>query len=540
YKVAGEVVELMRQWYPELAGKREQAAMIIKAEEDRFLKTLDSGLERWAGVLRQYRETGVIPGEELFKLHDTFGFHIELVKELAAESGVGLDITGFEQAMQEQRERSKKETFVGPVPVAGELESTFVGYDQDEVETELVRFTPLPDNRFEVVLKDSPFYAEMGGQVGDTGRIVGEDFELEVLDTHQQHGVRSCKARLVRGELRTGPVRAAVDVERRREIERAHTATHLLHAALRRTLGDYVKQEGSLVEPGRLRFDFAAFEPLGPEQIQAVERLVYEQVIADRKVEALRDLPLEQAKGLGALAFFGEQYGERVTVIKVGDFSMELCGGTHLRRTGQIGHFRIVSETGVAAGVRRIVALVGRAAQEQARHDRMTLDLLQQKLGTGEDTLVKKVDSLQQELKRLDNRVRALAGQLARAMGDELARSAADIGSVKVVVGHLSGFEAADLRLVADRVRELLTTQCVGLITGGDAARARYVVFSSPDVQQELPAGRLAKIVGSAMAGGGGGRPDIAEGGGEVERLSAAQHAFRTAIQETVEGRREG
>jgi alanyl-tRNA synthetase len=398
------------------------------------------------------------------------------------------------------------------------------------MDTELVSFGALPDKTFEVVLKDSPFYAEMGGQVGDTGRITGEGFELEVLDTYQKHGVRTCKVRLVKGEIAAGPVHAVLDKERRREIERAHTATHLLHSALRIVLGDYVKQEGSLVEPGRLRFDFTAFEPMRLEQVQAAERMVYERVIADQPVEALRDTPLEQAKGMGALAFFGDQYGEKVTVVKIADFSMELCGGTHLKSTGQIGHFRITSETGVAAGIRRIEALVGRAAQQQAGRDRMTLDLLQEKLGAGPDELVKTAETLTDELKRLDARVHALSTQLARVAGDDLAANARMVGDIRAVVGHFPKFESADLRLVADRVRELLKDKYVGLVTGGGAERARYVVFVSPDLQKQTPAGKLAKVVGSAMAGGGGGRPDIAEGGGELAKLGAGHDAFRNAV----------
>jgi alanyl-tRNA synthetase len=532
YRVSGEIVEMMRQWYPELGGKREQAALIIKSEEERFLHTLDAGLARWQGVLDKYRRDGLIPGEELFKLHDTFGFHVELVKELAEEAGVKLDTEGFERAMQEQRERSRLS--VG-LKVSGWVAhgSRFVGHETTEADTTLTAFSQLPDGTYEVTVNDSPFYAERGGQVGDKGRIVGEGFELDVVDTYyDEHQVGICKAKLVRGAIAEGPVKAIVNVERRREVERAHTATHLLHAALRKTLGDYVKQEGSLVEPGRLRFDFTAFEPMRPEQIHAVERLVYEQIIADQQVEALRDTPLDDAKAMGALAFFGEQYGDKVTVVKVGDFSMELCGGTHLKSTGQIGMFRITSETGVAAGIRRVEALVGRAALEQVVKERTTLDLLRERLGTGEDVLVKRVETMTEELKRLESRVQALSTQLARVAGDELAANAQQFGEVRAVVGHFPKFEAADLRLVADRVRELLKERYVGLLTGGDAARARYVVFVSSDIQKQAPAGKLAKVVGSAMGGGGGGRPDIAEGGGQLDKLGAGHDAFRNAVAE--------
>jgi alanyl-tRNA synthetase len=552
YKVSGEVVELMRQWYPEVVAKREQAALIIKSEEERFLRTLDAGLERWQIVLETHKREGIVPGEELFKLHDTFGFHVELVKELAEEAGVKLDTGGFERAMQEQRERSRKETFIisdssnvsATVTFSLSPQTEFVGYDCDEVDTEILNFTALaglghdPKSRedsghvprlYEVVLKKSPFYAEMGGQVGDTGRIMGEGFELEVLGTFSKHGVPACKTKLLRGEIAAGKVFAAVDKERRREIERAHTATHLLHAALRKTLGDYVKQEGSLVEPGRLRFDFAALEPMKLEQVAAVERLVYAQVVADVPLERT-EKSLDEARAVGALAFFGDTYGERVTVVSIGGFSQELCGGTHLRATGEIGLFRIVSETGVAAGIRRIEALVGKAAFECAAFERATITELSEKFGVSDDLLVKKLDSLSEEMKRLSSKLASLSAQLARGAGEKLAATAEDVGGIRTMVGHFAEFETGELRLVSDRVRELLKEKYAGLLTGGEGPRIRYVVFVSPDLQTSLRAGKLAKAVGPAMGGGGGGRPELAEGGGQFEKLGAGQEAFRSAV----------
>ncbi len=538
YRVSGAVVELMRQWYPELAGKREQAGLIIKSEEERFLRTIEAGLERWEDVLKKHRSEGVIPGEDLFKLHDTFGFHIELVKELARNENVNLDTEGFEQAMQAQRKRSKKVISVtGTFGMGGEAVAfaspEFVGYEQDEVDTKLVHFDPLEGKLYEVYLKRTPFYTEAGGQIGDTGRIEGDDFELEVIDSYYKQGLRVCKAKLVRGEIAKGEVVAQTDKERRREIERAHTATHLLHAALRGVVGDYVKQEGSLVEPGRLRFDFAAFKPLRPEQLRQLEEMVYEQVIADKKLERKTDVPFEEAKKMGALAFFGEQYGDKVTVVNIPGFSMELCGGTHLRSTGEIGLFRIVSETGVAAGIRRIEALVGKAAFSRVAEERETLDQLKQTLGTGEDVLVQKATNLSDEVKRLDSRVRRLSTQLARTAAGELAEKAEQVSGIRAVVGHLPHFDVTELRLVADRVREILKQRYAGFIAGGTKeGRLCYIVFVSPDLKDNIPAGKLAKTVGQALGGGGGGRPDIAEGGGQADRFSSGQQAFLTALQE--------
>ncbi|MEO0070170.1 MAG: alanine--tRNA ligase [candidate division WOR-3 bacterium] len=538
YRISAAVVELMRQFYPELVAKREQAALVIKSEEERFLRTLEAGLARWEIVLKDYRSGGVIPGEELFKLHDTYGFHIELIKELAQEAGVELDITGFEKAMSEQRKRSRQATFIvsgvegmavgAEVPVAGK----FVGYDVDETDTELVSFVRQEDGSYEILLRETPFYAEAGGQVGDTGRVRGEGFEFDIIDSYYKHKVRFSRAKLKKGEPKVGPVLAVIDKERRREIERAHTATHLLHSALRRVLGDYVKQEGSLVEPGRLRFDFTAFEPLKPAEILAVERMVYEQIIQDLPVERLTDVPLAEAKRMGALAFFGEEYGEKVRVVRIGDFSMELCGGTHLRRTGEIGIFRIVAETGAAAGIRRIEALVGKRAFEQLNQEREILARLQENLGVTEDGLLKKVEDLRVEVKNLNARVRQLSGELAGKEAPALIENAQTIAGVKVIVGHFPDFEVEELRLIVDRVRELLSGEYIGLLSGGvRESRLRYVIFVSRGLEERLPAGRLAKTVGSALGGGGGGRSSIAEGGGLIAKLSEGQETFRKEIQ---------
>ena len=541
YRVSGAVVEHMRQWYPELVAKREQAAMMIKSEEERFLHTLDAGLERWQDVLKSSWTDRVVPGEDLFRLHDTFGFHIELVKELAEGEDVKLDTDGFERAMAEQRERSKKTTFIQQgTDVTVELDLAapprFVGHDQDEVETELVHFVELQDKEaggriLEVYLRDTPFYAEAGGQVGDTGRIECAGFELEVIGSYYRQGVRVCKARLMKGEVATGPVTAVVDRERRREIERAHTATHLLHAALRRVVGDYVKQEGSLVEPGRLRFDFAAFEPLAPGQLRNVEDMVYEQVLADRKLERMTDVPFEEAKRLGALAFFGEQYGDKVTVVNIPGFSMELCGGTHLRSTGEIGMFVITSESGVAAGVRRIDAVVGRAAHDLLSQTRERLDRISGVLGTGPEALVRRIEKLLEDARHNENRLQQMTARVARGAATEFAARFEVIGGVKAVVGYMPQFKVDDLRLVADGIRERLGESYAGFLAGAvEGKRLSYIIFISPDLEKKMPAGGLARSVGKALGGGGGGRPNLASGGGEVDRLSAGQDAFRAAL----------
>ncbi len=546
YRVSGAVVEHMRQWYPELADKREQAGLIIKSEEERFLRTIEAGLERWEDVLRKHRSEGAIPGEDLFKLHDTFGFHIEMVKELAEAEGVKLDTEGFEQAMAEQRQRSRKAIsgtlsfgtktsgFAKPTPFDQvPVESKFVGHRELEVETEIAQFIKAEDGLWEIMLKRTPFYAEAGGQVGDTGKIVGAGFEYAVTGCYYRSDVPVCQAKLKSDKAGGGEVTAIVDIGRRREIERAHTATHLLHAALREVVGDYVKQEGSLVEPGRLRFDFAAFEPLMPEQLRKVEEMVFEQIVADRKLDRKPDVPFEEAKKMGALAFFGEQYGEKVTVISIPGFSMELCGGTHVQSTGEIGMFVITSETGVAAGIRRIDAVVGKAAYSLLSQVRERLDRLAGIFGTDPEAVVQRVEKLLEDARHNENRLQQMTARVARGAATEFAAKFEVIGGVKAAVGYMPQFTVDDMRLVSDGIRERLEENYAGFLTGTvKEKRLSYIVFVSPDLEKKLPAGKLARVIGKALGGGGGGRPSLASGGGEVDRLTEGQDAFRAALKE--------
>jgi alanyl-tRNA synthetase len=535
YQVSGEIIELMRQFYPELVQKREQIALIVKSEEERFLRTIDEGLERFKEVAEMHKREGIIPGTEIFKLHDTFGFPAELTKELADEQGLKLDLIGFEAAMLEQKEKSKKEIVLGEKVsfegVATEKIS-FVGYEKDEVTTNILDYKEIEPGIYEVLLTDTPFYAEAGGQVGDRGKIIGPGFELEVLDSFYKPGskIRLIKAKLIKGEISKTAVTAVIDKTRRREIERAHTTTHLLHAALRSILGDYVKQEGSLVEPGRFRFDFVSFQPMTPEQITKVERLVYQKVIENIEVEQLRDLPVDQAKAMGALAFFGEEYGEKVNVIKIGKFSMELCGGTHLQSTGEIGMFRILSETGVAAGIRRIEALVGESAYNQSLSERKTLGELQETCGVEAKLLTQKVDELNTNKNKTENRLRQISAHLANLLSVELIEQAEAINNIKLITGNFDFFDVTDLRLIADTVREKLPEKVAGLLISTLEERLRYIIFVSKDLEKDLPAGKIAQVVGKALGGGGGGKPNLAEGGGKKENIETGIAAFKEFI----------
>jgi alanyl-tRNA synthetase len=531
YRLTGEVAELMRAWYPELEPRREQTARIVRSEEERFLSTLEAGMARWQELAERYQTAGTVPGSEAFKLHDTFGFHIELTRELATEAKLVIDEPGFEQAMQAQRQRSRKETFLQEglelQAASAGYQQSFCGYQQDETETRLIAVRPRPDGLLDIELEETPFYAESGGQVGDTGTISGPGFELEVQDTVYVHDTREVRAAVKSGEPQPGsPVRARVDSSRRREIERAHTATHLLHAALRCTLGDYVKQEGSLVEPGRLRFDFVAYEPLTAEQKAKIEQTVYDRIIEDVPVEALRDLPIDEARKLGALAFFGENYGSKVNVIRIGEFSLEFCGGTHLRRTGEIGLFRIASESGIAAGIRRIEALVGREAYARVGAERLVLNELGSALSVEDRLLPQKVSDLTAAARGLESRIDRLSSNLANLLARELVSNAAPTGDIRIVTASYDYLELEDLRLLADAIRREQKNGLAGLLITATQPQIRFLVFVAEDLRERFPAGRLAKATGKLLGGGGGGKPDLAEGGGKRENIGAAVEKF--------------
>lgn len=536
YRVSGEIIELMRQFYPELVQRREQIGLIIKSEEERFLRTIDEGLEKFKEIAETHQRDGIIPGADIFKLHDTFGFPLELTKELADEQKLRLDMEGFEAEMAAQKEKSKKAIVLeDTISLKDEIliqKQSFVGYQEDEVTTNILDYKETESGIYEILLETTPFYAEAGGQVSDTGKIIGPDFELEVLATYYKPGskIRLAKAKLIKGEISKTAVTVVVDKTRRREIERAHTATHLLHAALRSTLGDYVKQEGSLVEPGRFRFDFVSFQPLTSEQITKVEQLVYQKVIENIKVEHLRDVPVNQAKEMGALAFFGEEYGEKVNVIKIDDYSMELCGGTHLRSTGEIGMFRILSETGVAAGIRRIEALVGESAYNHTISERKTLDELQETFGVECKQLSQKVNELTSNKNKLENRLSQISAHLANLLSVELIEKAEEINGIITITSNYDFFDVIDLRQIADAVRARRKEKVVGLLFSSLEERLRYIVFVSKDLESTLPAGKLAQAVGKALEGGGGGKPNLAEGGGKKENMRKGISAFQETI----------
>ncbi len=533
--VTGRVVEVMQSAYPELAERREYVARITQNEEERFGHTLRVGLRMVEALVGELRARGAaaVPGGEIFRLYDTYGFPVDLLREIAAEQGLTLDEAGFERAMAEQRARAR-ESWVGSgeVEVPASLRDLTAWLSPVEPlwhqaqEAEAVVQALLngagqvvpgltEGETGEVLLDRTPFYPEAGGQIGDTGTLTAEGASAEVLDTRRPvPGLVLHRVRVKRGRLRKGQtVLAAVDAARRKVTAKNHTATHLLHAALRQVLGDHVKQAGSLVAPDRLRFDFSHFSPLSDRELERIEELVNEQVWENRALR-IEIMDLDRALALGAMALFGEKYGERVRVVTVPEFSVELCGGTHVAATGEIGLFKLVSQGGVAAGVRRVEALTGPGAFRHVRQEERVLGEAALRVKARPLELAEKVERLVDSARELEREVERLQGRLLAGTLEELLRKAQDVDGVKVVGARVDLRDAKAMRELGDRIRERLKSGVV-VLASGQGDRVTWVAMVSKDLTSRLHAGHLVRELATATGGGGGGRPDVAEAGGK-------------------------
>ncbi len=542
FELVPVVAELLGGYYPEMREQQEGTQAAVRAEEARFLETLEAGIRRLEDLLARLQEGDVLPGEEAFKLHDTYGFPLDLTEEIAAERGVRVDREGFERAMREQVERARAasaftgEVFAAAAPALERVfedhgATEFTGYErlEDEGKVLLILQGEAELDRLEsgqggqVVLDRTPFYAEGGGQVGDSGYLEWPGGRARVETTQKsKQGLHLHQVEVLEGVLEVGQdVRALVDPERRCT-EKNHTATHLLHAALRAVLGPTVRQAGSLVAPDRLRFDFTHPAPLTADEVRRVELLVNRWIQADFPV-SWSYMPLEEAKKAGAMALFGEKYGDTVRVVKVEGSpdttgileaevrSMELCGGCHVRRTGEIGYFLIAAEEAVSAGVRRIEALTGEAAVRYVR-DLLERDQeLARRLGTGLEGLPQRVEKLQQELKELRRENERLTERLARAqLGGSGTAEPQQAGPWRYVAAELSGLDVPALRRAAD---ELLERHRVDLVAVG--ADGALIVKVSPEaVERGLAAGAVMRALAERSGGRGGGKPQLAQGGG--------------------------
>jgi len=558
YSLVPVVVEVMREPYPELAERQQNIARILRGEEERFHRTLEQGAaiveELAARARREGRDT--IAGEEAFRLFDTYGFPIDVAETMLEESGLKVDRAGFERALEEQRQRARSATKIsadifGSGPLV-ELKSRgvateFVGYEQAVAEGEVLGLVAGEDlvesadagEEVIVILDRTNFYGEAGGQVGDTGRICDAAadaqtpgrFVAEVTATQRGEGMVLHLAKVVQGRVRVGQrVRCEPDVVRRRRIERNHTATHLLHHALREVLGQHAEQAGSLVAPDRLRFDFTHGEALTPEQIIQIEDRVNARILADEPVTTTVTT-LDAARRAGAIALFGEKYGERVRMVAVGDFSRELCGGCHVRRTGEIGCFRIVSEQSVAAGIRRIEAVTGEAVLELARQKERVIDVLCGMLKAQEAKLLERVQQLQEQVRELRAEVRK-AKQMGGTSAADFLAQAREVQGVRVVAAEIPDADRDQLRALADQLRQKGDVAAI-LASRQEKGVVLIVGLSKGLVERGLDAVKIARAAASILGGGGGGRSDLAQAGGQrADDTPAALEAAVNAIRE--------
>jgi len=533
--------------YPELLKVRDQVERVLRQEEERFAETLEQGMKILEEDIAGLSGT-IIPGETVFKLYDTYGFPADLTADIAQARGLSLDMHGFEDAMAQQRERARAASHFKMVeggPVDERLSTEFVGYDRVQEQGEVLAMyrandvSPVSElsagDEGMVVLDRTPFYAESGGQAGDSGVLLAEGSEFEVRDTQKRGAAHAHVGTVKHGTLCVGDsVTARVDGSCRRDTACNHSATHLLHAALRTVLGDHVTQKGSLVEAERLRFDFSHFEPVTQEQIDEIERLVNAQIRANNAVE-VSIMALDDAMAAGAMALFGEKYGEQVRVLRMGDFSTELCGGTHVRRTGDIGLMKIVSETGVAAGVRRIEAVTAQRALDWLSGAEARLIRIAGLLKGDRESVDDKVRQLLERSRRLEKELEQLKGKLASVSGSDLAAQAQDIEGLKVLAARLDGADPKSLRDTVDQLKNKLGSAAVVLSTVKDG-KVSLVAGVTQDWTGRIKASDLVNVVAQRVGGKGGGRPDMAQAGGnQPENLDAALGSIPNWVRQALE-----
>ena len=517
YRLVPALVEAMGEAYPEIAARAEHCAAVIKAEEESFGRTLDKGIALFEEIASRLFARGekIVPGEEAFKLYDTYGFPLDLTQLMAAEKGLAVDTEGFECCLAGQRERARAASRFGQAEITWrelvpEGKTAFVGYERTAERARLIAVGEAEDEYY-LVFDRTPFYAEAGGQVADAGRLEAGGRSIEVKD------VRRLGERIVHVVAKEAGLpeaeewRLVVDAKRRRMTAANHTATHLLHAALRRVLGEHAHQAGSLVAPERLRFDFTHFERVSPEELRAIERLVNAWI--EEAIPVLTgEMAFDEAVKEGAIALFGEKYGERVRVVSIGGVSKELCGGTHLANTAQIRYFRIVSEGSVATGVRRIEAVTGEAALALVEKERAILDEAAAILKTDREALPARLAALLEELEGLRRTAARAEREAAGGRVEEIPLHSLPGG--KYAAGRLDGFSMELLREAADRLRERMGSG-VAVLAAVTEGRPFFVVGVTRDLASRVKAGELIKQIAAVAGGSGGGRPDFAQAGGK-------------------------
>ena len=524
YKLVDVLEQVMGKAYPELAQSKTNIEKVLLAEEDRFAETLEQGLKVLDDVISKM-ESDVIQGEDVFRLYDTYGFPVDLTADIARERNLKVDMNGFNKAMAEQRKRARAASKfdVGvSVDTDDSLVSAFTGYERLKQKTTIIALyqdgrnvkTLKQGDVGGVILLETPFYAQSGGQVGDKGELFTDNVFFEIEDTKKQGQSHIHLGVLRTGALKVGDVvRASVDQKRRIDIMRNHSATHLLHTALRKLLGDHVLQKGSLVADDRLRFDFSHNEPLTKQQIQEIERLVNSQILKNEATE-IQVMTLDKAKASGAMSLFGEKYDDTVRVLNVGgDFSCELCGGTHVERAGDIGFFKITSESGTASGVRRVEAVTGVGALNWIENAEGKLQRIAEILKTDIESVDSKLSVQIDKTRKLEKELEQLKGKMASSAGSDMASDAEMIEGIKVIAKSLEGIDPKTLRDTVDQLKNKLGTAAVILATVNDS-KVSLVAGVTQDVTDRIKAGDLVNHVAQQVGGKGGGRPDMAQAGG--------------------------
>ncbi len=548
HKLVATLDGLMGEAYPILREQRATVERALKAEEERFAETLDGGMRIFNEVAA--RSSDMIPGTDAFRLYDTYGFPLDLTQDMARERGMSVDVAGFDAAMQQQKDTARAAGKFGgglvlPAELVAQLQPTdFLGYEA--LESDGLRILALMENGkpvqeveagddIVVILDRTPFYAESGGQVGDTGGLDGVESRFSVTNTVKLAGqFHGHVGRLQFGRLRVGDqLHGAVEGQRRAATLLNHTATHLLHAALRKVLGTHVQQKGSLVAPDRLRFDFSHFQPVSIDELAEIERRVNAEIRANHEGE-IRQMAMQEALDFGAMALFGEKYGEQVRVLKFGEGSIELCGGTHVRRTGDIGLFKIMSEGGVSAGVRRIEAVTGQAALDHVASVESRMADASRLLGGAPMELGDKLRMLLDRQKKLERELESMKAKAASGATSDLAGQAQQVGGLSVLAARVEGFDAKALREAMDQLKQKLGDAVIVLAGADGNGKVALVAGVSGAAQGKVKAGELLADVARQINGKGGGRPDMAQGGGEDSPALASALA---GIRDWVAGR---
>ncbi|MGC8650045.1 MAG: alanine--tRNA ligase [Hydrogenobaculum sp.] len=521
YKSVDVVVDTLKNAYPELEMSKEFVKNIIKSEESRFLETLENSLELFDRYVAE-NKSNVISGDFIFKAYDTYGFPLDILQEMAHEKGMSLDMETFYKLLEQQKEESRKhfksEEKIDEVylSIKDKAKSTFTGYTSTEEQAKvlfIIKDGKLTEELKEqedgiIILDKTPFYPEKGGQIGDSGILENNEALFIVNDTKTPtEGVIIHIGKLIKGRLRVGAnVLAKIDKERRDDIKRHHTSTHLLHAALRNMFGESVRQAGSYVGDEFLRFDFTFYRSLKPEELEALEAMINEEIMKNEEV-SVKELPYQEAIKTGAMAIFEEKYGDIVRVISAGDFSKELCGGTHVKRTGDIGYFKIISESSVGAGIRRIIAKAGRKAVREAYEDSKLLKAIYQEIGANKQNLLERITALKEELKEKDNQIQTLKSKLVR-LEAKSSINLEQINDIKLYWGILEEASLDNLREIADSYRQHPNT-VVFLVS--KSPKKSILIARSKDLHYDMKA--IIKDVAKPMQGSGGGREDLAQGG---------------------------